>query len=62
MAVPKRKNSKQRGRKRRGGHMKYRAIKTVTCPKCSEVMIPHRVCPTCGYYKGRDIMHLEESE
>jgi len=62
MAVPKRKHSKARSRKRRGGHAKLNAVKTATCPKCSETMIPHRVCSSCGYYRGRDIMHLEDAE
>ncbi len=62
MAVPKRKHCKSRSRKRRGGHMKLKAVKAVTCPKCSELMVPHRVCSSCGHYRSQNIMHLEDTE
>ncbi|HOK78627.1 MAG TPA: 50S ribosomal protein L32, partial [Verrucomicrobiota bacterium] len=26
------------------------------CPQCAEPYIPHRVCPACGYYKGRQVI------
>ena len=25
------------------------------CPNCGDVMLPHRACPACGYYKGRQV-------
>jgi len=62
MAVPKRKHSKARSRKRRGGHMKLSAVKSLPCPKCGELMIPHHVCPSCGHYRGKDVMHLEDED
>ncbi len=62
MAVPKRKNSRMRSRKRRGGHAKFSPVRAITCPKCSELMAPHRICPSCGHYRGKDVMHLEEAE
>ena len=27
-----------------------------TCPQCHEAKMPHRVCPKCGYYKGREVI------
>jgi large subunit ribosomal protein L32 len=27
-----------------------------TCPQCGAPYRPHRVCPACGYYKGRQIV------
>lgn len=59
MAVPKRKHCKARSRKRRGGHLKADLIATVACPKCGENMIPHRICPSCGNYKGKEIISVE---
>jgi large subunit ribosomal protein L32 len=26
------------------------------CPQCNSPRRPHRVCPTCGTYKGREIV------
>jgi len=23
--------------------------------------MPHRACPKCGYYKGRDVLDVEEA-
>ncbi|MCU0688106.1 MAG: 50S ribosomal protein L32 [Polyangiaceae bacterium] len=37
---------------RRAQHDKVVAPNLSPCPNCSEFMVPHRVCPSCGYYKG----------
>ncbi|PIS41667.1 MAG: 50S ribosomal protein L32, partial [Candidatus Kerfeldbacteria bacterium CG08_land_8_20_14_0_20_42_7] len=29
------------------------------CPKCKKPARPHRICPNCGYYKGRDILQKD---
>jgi len=29
------------------------------CPQCGELKPPHRVCPKCGYYKGREVFKRE---
>jgi large subunit ribosomal protein L32 len=55
MAVPKRKLSKSRKRLRRGHHSAA-GIKTQACTKCGAPRLPHRVCPTCGYYRGKKVM------
>ncbi|MDX6654196.1 MAG: Ribosomal L32p protein family [Solirubrobacterales bacterium] len=26
------------------------------CPRCHSPHIPHRVCPTCGTYAGREVV------
>ena len=59
MAVPKRKVSKQRKRKR-GGEMKAEMPSLQRCPKCGDPKLPHRVCPTCGTYKGEQVFEVEE--
>ena len=53
MAVPFRKVSKTRGRKRRT-HYTISENTTVKCPKCGEIKKPHRVCPNCGTYKNKE--------
>ncbi|NLG62766.1 MAG: 50S ribosomal protein L32 [Candidatus Cloacimonetes bacterium] len=59
MAVPKKKVSKQRRRKRRGA-MKAEMPSVQSCPKCGDPKLPHRVCPTCGTYKGEQVLEVEE--
>lgn len=56
MGVPKRKQSKQRGRQRRAANMKLEAPNLVNCPQCHALTVPHRVCPECGYYKNREVI------
>ncbi len=62
MATVKRKHSRARSRTRRAGHAKLKVVKTITCSKCGEIMVPHRVCASCGFYRGKDIMRLETTE
>jgi large subunit ribosomal protein L32 len=59
MAVPKRRTSKARKRKRRSHH----ALSPPTlaeCPQCKQQKEPHRVCPNCGYYGEKKILDVEE--
>ena len=57
MALPKRKQSKSRGRKRRT-HWKSNEISSINCPQpgCNEIMRPHHACPKCGYYRERPVI------
>ncbi|MFP4015962.1 MAG: 50S ribosomal protein L32 [Halanaerobiales bacterium] len=55
MAVPKRKTSKSRKRKRRT-HWKLNTPNLAECPQCHELKLPHRVCPACGHYKGEEVV------
>jgi large subunit ribosomal protein L32 len=57
MAVPKRKTSKSRRDKRRAQH-KVEAPRVSTCAQCGSPKLPHRICPTCGTYKGREVEPL----
>ena len=58
MAVPKRKISKARGRKRRA-HLAIKPKNFSVCPECGQSKIPHRVCK-CGYYKGIEYISTDE--
>ncbi len=58
MAVPKKRVSKQRKRKRRT-HFKAEEIATQACPRCGDPKLPHRVCPTCGYYREEAVVEVE---
>lgn len=59
MAVPKRKVSKARRDKRRSSVWKLDLPGMVKCPKCGELILGHRVCKSCGYYKGKEIVKKE---
>ena len=59
MAVPKRKHSKARKNKRRSNVWKLEQPAFSKCTQCGELKLPHRVCPNCGYYKGREIIKIE---
>lgn len=59
MAVPKKRTSKQRKRKRRT-HDKMEVVNLGTCQNCGDPKQPHRVCPTCGTYKGEQVLDIDE--
>ena len=59
MGVPKRKVSKARRDKRRA-HKALTAPGLSNCPQCNEMRLPHRVCPSCGFYHGREVIEVEE--
>ncbi len=61
MALPKRKHSKSRRDKSRT-HWKL-ALPTLTrCLQCAQPIVPHHVCPRCGYYRGRQVMAVKEKQ
>lgn len=59
MAVPKRKTSKARRDKRRNNLWKLTAPTLVKC-ECGEYKRPHRICPACGKYNGREVVKIGE--
>ena len=59
MAVPKKRTSKQRQRKRRT-HVKAEMPATRACPRCGDTKLPHRVCASCGYYRSVQRLEVEE--
>lgn len=59
MAVPKRRTSKARRDKRRASSYRLQKAKFVECPNCHEPMQPHRVCPNCGHYNGKEVIDVE---
>lgn len=58
---PKRKHSSGR-RDRRRAHDALESHNLVACPNCGEMRLPHRVCPSCGHYKGREIIEIEKEK
>ncbi|HHY52170.1 MAG TPA: 50S ribosomal protein L32 [Clostridiales bacterium] len=59
MAVPKRKHSQARKNKRRSNVWKLSAPALSKCTQCGALKTPHRVCSSCGYYNGRQVIVKE---
>ena len=60
MAVPKKKTSKARSRRRESINMRLSVPTLTECATCGNKVVPHRVCPKCGFYKGKQYLGLEE--
>ena len=61
MAVPKNRLSQTR-QKRRRANWKLTVPGFVECPQCHEAVMPHHVCPTCGFYKGKQVVNNTAAE
>jgi large subunit ribosomal protein L32 len=61
MAVPQRRTSKTRKRKRRT-HIKLHVPGMVVCPNCGELTLSHRVCKVCGHYGGKEVVAATSSD
>ena len=61
MAVPKRRTSHSRQGMRRSHHA-ITPPQIQYCTKCSEPVLPHRVCANCGFYQGREIVEHTDDE
>jgi large subunit ribosomal protein L32 len=59
MAVPKAKTTKSRRNMRRSHHALVAPPRS-NCPQCGEAKAPHRVCPNCGTYRGREVIRTDE--
>lgn len=62
MAVPKRRVSSTRRDKRRSSVWKLEMPTLVKCPQCGEYAKYHRMCKSCGYYKGRQIVAVSDDK
>ncbi|MBN1914225.1 MAG: 50S ribosomal protein L32 [Candidatus Omnitrophica bacterium] len=61
MALPKKRHSKSRGRKRRT-HWNLPKANLIPCPQCKQLISSHQVCPVCGYYCGRQVIEIKVKE
>lgn len=60
MPVPKRKKPRTRTRSRKAQW--FASAKTppdATCPQCKKPKLPHRACPNCGTYAGRQVLTVD---
>jgi len=60
MAQPRSNHSCTRRDKRRS-HLALKAPNVLKCPNCAKPTLSHRVCPECGFYKGRQVVMTSET-
>lgn len=61
MANPKRRTTRSRQGMRRS-HQKLKNPTLTSCPQCQEPRLPHRACPSCGYYKNRKVIDVKTAD
>ncbi|MDR1595898.1 MAG: 50S ribosomal protein L32 [Puniceicoccales bacterium] len=59
MGQPKRKQSKQRSRKRRGADV-FHGPQLARDPTTGSLAVPHHVNPETGMYRGRQVLTVED--
>jgi large subunit ribosomal protein L32 len=62
MAVPKKKTSKSRRNQRRAHDAIKFTAATESCPACGEVKLRHRVCMSCGDYRGVHVLDVKGND
>jgi len=60
-ALPKQRISRHRQGNRRRHHW-LPALNLVACRHCGEKKRSHHVCPSCGWYNGRQVIQIEERQ
>jgi large subunit ribosomal protein L32 len=56
MPNPKRKHTPHRRDCRRSANSKLAIPNTSKCSNCGAAKMPHKVCPECGFYKGKVVV------
>ena len=59
MAVPRNRVSNAKKNSRRAHHA-LKAKILIACPNCRASKRPHTLCPSCGHYKGRNVVGESE--
>jgi len=50
--VPVKHHTKSKVRRRRS-HLALKPARLFVCKNCNSPSLPHRICPNCGFYKGK---------
>jgi len=46
----------------RRSHQHVTPIQIQYCTQCGEPVLPHRVCPNCGFYRNREVVAADKKE
>lgn len=58
MGLPAKRRTKQ-SKRERASHFALKTFTLVACSHCKRRIVPHRVCPHCGWHKGREVIKLK---
>lgn len=61
-AIPKRRISRTRQGNKRAHYLKLKLPTMVACPKCGVQHLAHAVCPSCGTYKGVEVLKVDTTK
>jgi large subunit ribosomal protein L32 len=56
MSVQKQRHTKTR-RDRKRARFEMKPVSMQTCTKCGKPTMPHKACPNCGFYKGKEVVN-----
>lgn len=59
MATPKFKTSKSRAASRKAANMRLSKPSLSKCSNCGNMILPHRICPVCGFYDGKSVIEKD---
>lgn len=62
MPVPKKRHSYSRKMSRRAQHDKLAKPNLTQCANCKSFKLPHRVCGSCGFYRGVKVIEVPTLE
>jgi large subunit ribosomal protein L32 len=57
MGLPAKRRTKQ-SKRERASHFALATTSTIACSNCSRRIRTHRVCPHCGFYRGRQVLKV----
>jgi large subunit ribosomal protein L32 len=62
MAVPKKRTSRARRDRRRAHDAIHFTSAVEACPSCGELKRRHHMCPSCGVYRGQQVVEVAKPE
>lgn len=58
MGLPAKRRTRS-SKRERASHFALSTLQLTRCGHCQRLILPHRVCAHCGWYRGREVLHLE---
>ncbi len=46
----------------RRSHLRLKAMTLVPCPQCKSPKPSHQTCPSCGMYRGRQVIQIRSKK